>query len=267
MEVSSCQRWVIRRPRRDRRPPTACACGRPAARARASPPPARPTPILVLSAPTGRPRTSSRASTTHRKTIREVRYRDASTLDASTKYLQRAPGRPDARRRPDQQHLRPPRRHRPADAATATSTTSGSTRSCSGSSRACARSTSTSSSSRTRSSTTARRATASSTRRSAGRRSSTSCSPRWTSSLTSSGMSRRRRRRGGGDVKWVGQLQPRGNLVCKEVDGALGDRRIADLSRWFEVASEALRRRTTCTWTLSPSVHCLCDECLEGVRL
>ncbi len=45
-----------------------------------------------------------------------------------------------------------------------------------------------------------------------------------------------------GEVKYVGQLQPRGNLVCKESvsAGALGERRIADLSRWFEVASEAL---------------------------
>lgn len=45
-----------------------------------------------------------------------------------------------------------------------------------------------------------------------------------------------------GDVKWVGQLQPRGNLVCKESvsGGALGERRIVDLIRWFEVASEAL---------------------------
>lgn len=42
------------------------------------------------------------------------------------------------------------------------------------------------------------------------------------------------------EVRWVGQLQPRGNLVCKESTGALGDRRIADLSRWFEVANESL---------------------------
>lgn len=44
-------------------------------------------------------------------------------------------------------------------------------------------------------------------------------------------------------VQWIGQLQPRDNLVCKESasGGALGDRRIADLSRWFEVASEALK--------------------------
>jgi hypothetical protein len=45
-----------------------------------------------------------------------------------------------------------------------------------------------------------------------------------------------------GDVEqlWVGQLQPRDNLVCKESTGALGDRRVADLSRWFQVASDAL---------------------------
>ena len=45
-----------------------------------------------------------------------------------------------------------------------------------------------------------------------------------------------------GEVKYVGQLQPRGNLVCKEAvsGGALGDRRIADLTRWFEIATDAL---------------------------
>jgi hypothetical protein len=42
------------------------------------------------------------------------------------------------------------------------------------------------------------------------------------------------------DIKWIGQIQPRGNIVCKDSTGALGDRRIADLSRWFEVANEAL---------------------------
>ena len=45
----------------------------------------------------------------------------------------------------------------------------------------------------------------------------------------------------GEQVQWIGQLQPRDNLVCKESTGALGDRRIADLSRWFEVASQALK--------------------------
>lgn len=42
-------------------------------------------------------------------------------------------------------------------------------------------------------------------------------------------------------VRWVGQLQPRGSMVCKEGTGTLGDVRIADVSRWIEVASEALR--------------------------
>lgn len=39
---------------------------------------------------------------------------------------------------------------------------------------------------------------------------------------------------------WIGQMQPRDNIVTKDGTDALGDRRIADLSRWFEVASEAL---------------------------
>lgn len=46
-------------------------------------------------------------------------------------------------------------------------------------------------------------------------------------------------------VRWVGQLQPRGNLVCKEGLGVLGDRRILDLTRWFEVATEALAPDTS----------------------
>ena len=37
-----------------------------------------------------------------------------------------------------------------------------------------------------------------------------------------------------------GQIQPRDNLVTKDSTDALGDRRIADLSRWFEVANERL---------------------------
>lgn len=40
--------------------------------------------------------------------------------------------------------------------------------------------------------------------------------------------------------RWIGQIQPRDNLVCKDGTNALGDRRIADLSRWFELASAAL---------------------------
>jgi hypothetical protein len=43
-----------------------------------------------------------------------------------------------------------------------------------------------------------------------------------------------------GAAVWIGQIQPRDNLVTKDGTDALGDRRIADLSRWFEVASEAL---------------------------
>jgi hypothetical protein len=39
---------------------------------------------------------------------------------------------------------------------------------------------------------------------------------------------------------WIGQIQPRDNIVTKDGTDALGDRRIADLSRWFQVASEAL---------------------------
>jgi hypothetical protein len=41
----------------------------------------------------------------------------------------------------------------------------------------------------------------------------------------------------------VAQLQPTDVLVCKESasGGALGARRIADLTRWFDVASEALK--------------------------
>jgi hypothetical protein len=41
-------------------------------------------------------------------------------------------------------------------------------------------------------------------------------------------------------VQWIGQIQPRANLVTKDSTDALGDRRIAHLSRWFELASEAL---------------------------
>jgi hypothetical protein len=43
-----------------------------------------------------------------------------------------------------------------------------------------------------------------------------------------------------GAAVWIGQIQPRDNLVTKDGTGALGDRRIADLSRWFDVANEAL---------------------------
>lgn len=39
---------------------------------------------------------------------------------------------------------------------------------------------------------------------------------------------------------WGAQLQPRGNLVTKDSTGALGDRRIGDLTEWFTAASAAL---------------------------
>ena len=38
---------------------------------------------------------------------------------------------------------------------------------------------------------------------------------------------------------WIGQIQPRDNLVTKDGTGSLGARRFADLTRWFEVATEA----------------------------
>jgi hypothetical protein len=47
---------------------------------------------------------------------------------------------------------------------------------------------------------------------------------------------------------WVGQIQPRDNLVTKDGTDALGARRIADLSRWFEVASEALAPVSDVPW-------------------
>lgn len=47
------------------------------------------------------------------------------------------------------------------------------------------------------------------------------------------------------EVRWIGQIQPVRNLVCKDSTGALGDRRIADLSRWFEVANEYLAPDTS----------------------
>ena len=44
------------------------------------------------------------------------------------------------------------------------------------------------------------------------------------------------------EVLYVGQLQPSHNLVCKQSTAAnLGDRRIADLTRWFELANDALK--------------------------
>lgn len=43
-----------------------------------------------------------------------------------------------------------------------------------------------------------------------------------------------------GAAVWIGQIQPRDNLVTKDGTDALGDRRIADLTRWFQVIDEAL---------------------------
>lgn len=53
---------------------------------------------------------------------------------------------------------------------------------------------------------------------------------------------RREPREDGGEPLWVGQLQPVNNLVTKDATGsdALGPVRIADLTRWFELASAAL---------------------------
>jgi hypothetical protein len=39
---------------------------------------------------------------------------------------------------------------------------------------------------------------------------------------------------------WTGRMQPHGNLVVKDGTGSLGAIRVADLTRWFEVASSAL---------------------------
>ena len=39
---------------------------------------------------------------------------------------------------------------------------------------------------------------------------------------------------------WTGRMQPHGNLVVKDGTGTLGAIRVADLTRWFEVASSQL---------------------------
>lgn len=51
------------------------------------------------------------------------------------------------------------------------------------------------------------------------------------------------RRDEAGNVQNIAQLQPRDNLVCKESAsaGALGVRRVADLTRWFEIATAAMQ--------------------------
>lgn len=63
-----------------------------------------------------------------------------------------------------------------------------------------------------------------------------------------------------GAAVWVGQIQPRDNLVTKDGTGALGDRRVADLSRWFEVASEALAPDVSdLPWEPDPEAEC--EQC------
>jgi hypothetical protein len=42
---------------------------------------------------------------------------------------------------------------------------------------------------------------------------------------------------GGTETVWGAQLQPTEHLVCKEATGTLGDRRIVDLTEWFDVAN------------------------------
>lgn len=51
------------------------------------------------------------------------------------------------------------------------------------------------------------------------------------------------RRDDAGNVQNIAQLQPRDNLICKESAsaGALGARRVADLTRWFEIATAAMK--------------------------
>lgn len=44
-----------------------------------------------------------------------------------------------------------------------------------------------------------------------------------------------------GERQWFGQIQPVNNLVCKDGTNALGERRIANLTRWFEVATESTK--------------------------
>jgi hypothetical protein len=43
------------------------------------------------------------------------------------------------------------------------------------------------------------------------------------------------------EPQWGAQLQPRGNLVTKDSTGALGDRRLGDLTEWFDTASAELK--------------------------
>lgn len=53
---------------------------------------------------------------------------------------------------------------------------------------------------------------------------------------------------------WIGQIQPRDNLVTKDGTDALGDRRFADLTRWFEVATESLAPADV-PWADEPSAE------------
>lgn len=53
---------------------------------------------------------------------------------------------------------------------------------------------------------------------------------------------------------WIGQIQPVNKLVGKDSTGALGDRRVADLSRWFEVADQFVAvDDTDLPWTGKPA--------------
>ncbi len=64
---------------------------------------------------------------------------------------------------------------------------------------------------------------------------------------------------------WVGQIQPRDNLVTKDGTGALGVRRVADLSRWFQVASEALAPTDDLPWGEGPEEGETLEEFAERV--
>ncbi len=51
-------------------------------------------------------------------------------------------------------------------------------------------------------------------------------------------------------ARWIAQLQPANGIVCKESTGTdLGPWRIADLSRWFEVANNALAPDADMPWS------------------
>ncbi len=48
-----------------------------------------------------------------------------------------------------------------------------------------------------------------------------------------------------GDVQWIGQIAPLGNMVGKGFGAALGDRRVLDLSRWIELLNEDFQPDTS----------------------